>query len=179
MEFFGGWVHVWHMVKNGRDGEGKDLSGIGYSEYSLKGQLVQKWKIIQGKCWLCQGINHATITGPKLFRRSLLNRNFFRGIVKPSDLNRGKEGVLSILTAHYTNAADTMFNHRLNRFSSTIVHFTKPMPGAQMLILHCVFITGTRFRPLSLELPKPLFPIAGYPLIHHHIEAASKVCYHL
>ncbi|CAB3980282.1 Mannose-1-phosphate guanyltransferase alpha [Paramuricea clavata] len=34
---------------------------------------------------------------------------------------------------------------------------------------------GTRFRPLSLELPKPLFPIAGYPLIHHHIEACSKV----
>ena len=38
-----------------------------------------------------------------------------------------------------------------------------------------LFITGTRFRPLSLELPKPLFPIAGFPLIHHHIEACSKV----
>lgn len=34
---------------------------------------------------------------------------------------------------------------------------------------------GTRFRPLSLELPKPLFPVAGYPIIHHHIEACSKV----
>ncbi|XP_028402885.1 mannose-1-phosphate guanyltransferase alpha-B-like [Dendronephthya gigantea] len=34
---------------------------------------------------------------------------------------------------------------------------------------------GTRFRPLSLELPKPLFPIAGCPLIQHHIEACSKV----
>jgi len=34
---------------------------------------------------------------------------------------------------------------------------------------------GTRFRPLSLHLPKPLFPIAGFPLIHHHIEACSKV----
>lgn len=34
---------------------------------------------------------------------------------------------------------------------------------------------GTRFRPLSLDLPKPLFPIAGLPMIQHHIEAAVKV----
>eukprot|EP01100_Stratorugosa_tubuloviscum_P005032 TRINITY_DN2289_c0_g1_i1.p1 TRINITY_DN2289_c0_g1~~TRINITY_DN2289_c0_g1_i1.p1 ORF type:complete len:445 (-),score=194.49 TRINITY_DN2289_c0_g1_i1:83-1372(-) len=30
---------------------------------------------------------------------------------------------------------------------------------------------GTRFRPLSLELPKPLFPIAGHPILYHHIKA--------
>lgn len=34
---------------------------------------------------------------------------------------------------------------------------------------------GTRFRPLSLELPKPLFPVAGFPIVYHHIEACSKV----
>jgi len=34
---------------------------------------------------------------------------------------------------------------------------------------------GTRFRPLSLDIPKPLFPVAGFPMIYHHIEAASKV----
>ncbi|TPP63462.1 GDP-mannose pyrophosphorylase [Fasciola gigantica] len=34
---------------------------------------------------------------------------------------------------------------------------------------------GTRFRPLSLELPKPLFPIGGFPVIYHHIEAFSKL----
>lgn len=34
---------------------------------------------------------------------------------------------------------------------------------------------GTRFRPLSLQLPKPLFPIAGVPLIEHHIEQLSKL----
>lgn len=30
---------------------------------------------------------------------------------------------------------------------------------------------GTRFRPLSLDVPKPLFPIAGLPIVQHHIEA--------
>lgn len=34
---------------------------------------------------------------------------------------------------------------------------------------------GTRFRPLSLELPQPLFPIAGAPILQHHIEACAKV----
>lgn len=34
---------------------------------------------------------------------------------------------------------------------------------------------GTRFRPLSLDLPKPLFPIAGIPVIQHHIEALIKI----
>lgn len=34
---------------------------------------------------------------------------------------------------------------------------------------------GTRFRPLSMDLPKPLFPIAGSPMIYHHIAALSKV----
>lgn len=33
---------------------------------------------------------------------------------------------------------------------------------------------GTRFRPLSLELPKPLFPIGDKPMIEHHIEACTK-----
>ncbi|XP_060684169.1 mannose-1-phosphate guanyltransferase alpha-A [Hemiscyllium ocellatum] len=34
---------------------------------------------------------------------------------------------------------------------------------------------GTRFRPLSFEVPKPLFPVAGVPMIQHHIEACAKV----
>lgn len=33
---------------------------------------------------------------------------------------------------------------------------------------------GTRFRPLSLDLPKPLFPIAGKPIIDHHLEQLAK-----
>ncbi|XP_046701318.1 mannose-1-phosphate guanyltransferase alpha-A isoform X2 [Silurus meridionalis] len=34
---------------------------------------------------------------------------------------------------------------------------------------------GTRFRPLSFEVPKPLFPVAGVPMLQHHIEARAKV----
>ncbi|XP_068625030.1 mannose-1-phosphate guanyltransferase alpha-A [Battus philenor] len=34
---------------------------------------------------------------------------------------------------------------------------------------------GTRFRPLSLDTPKPLFPLAGLPLIQHHIAACAKL----
>ena len=36
---------------------------------------------------------------------------------------------------------------------------------------------GTRFRPLSFDVPKPLFPVAGYPIIYHHIDALSKVSF--
>ncbi|XP_043097056.1 mannose-1-phosphate guanyltransferase alpha-B [Puntigrus tetrazona] len=34
---------------------------------------------------------------------------------------------------------------------------------------------GTRFRPLSFEVPKPLFPVAGVPMLQHHIEACAQV----
>ncbi|KAL1457550.1 hypothetical protein WDU94_007766 [Cyamophila willieti] len=36
-------------------------------------------------------------------------------------------------------------------------------------------LKGTRFRPLSLDAPKPLFPVAGLPMIQHHIEACVQV----
>ncbi|GAB7363443.1 hypothetical protein MBLNU230_g3717t1 [Neophaeotheca triangularis] len=34
---------------------------------------------------------------------------------------------------------------------------------------------GTRFRPLSLDLPKPLFEVAGHPIISHCFAAITKV----
>ncbi|KAI4336084.1 hypothetical protein L6164_014658 [Bauhinia variegata] len=34
---------------------------------------------------------------------------------------------------------------------------------------------GTRFRPLSLNIPKPLFPLAGYPMVHHPISACKRI----
>jgi len=30
---------------------------------------------------------------------------------------------------------------------------------------------GTRFRPLGLDIAKPLFPVGGKPLIYHHVSA--------
>ncbi|EWC46440.1 putative mannose-1-phosphate guanyltransferase [Drechslerella stenobrocha 248] len=34
---------------------------------------------------------------------------------------------------------------------------------------------GTRFRPLSLDLPKPLFEVAGHPIIWHCLTAVAKI----
>ncbi|RVX72518.1 hypothetical protein B0A52_03708 [Exophiala mesophila] len=34
---------------------------------------------------------------------------------------------------------------------------------------------GTRFRPLSLDVPKPLFDVAGHPIIWHCLKAVSRV----
>lgn len=34
---------------------------------------------------------------------------------------------------------------------------------------------GTRFRPLSLNIAKPLFPLAGFPMVHHPILACKKI----
>ncbi|KAK3668182.1 hypothetical protein LTR22_000867 [Elasticomyces elasticus] len=34
---------------------------------------------------------------------------------------------------------------------------------------------GTRFRPLSLDLPKPLFEVAGHPIIEHCFAAVTRV----
>ncbi|KAI9818862.1 MAG: Proteasome subunit alpha type-2 [Pycnora praestabilis] len=34
---------------------------------------------------------------------------------------------------------------------------------------------GTRFRPLSLDVPKPLFDIAGHPILWHCLQAVAKV----
>jgi len=34
---------------------------------------------------------------------------------------------------------------------------------------------GTRFRPLSLDVPKPLFPLGGIPILTHHLQALAKV----
>ncbi|XP_057759710.1 uncharacterized protein LOC130980094 [Arachis stenosperma] len=34
---------------------------------------------------------------------------------------------------------------------------------------------GTRFRPLSFDIPKPLFPLAGQPMVHHPIAACKRI----
>lgn len=45
---------------------------------------------------------------------------------------------------------------------------------ARILIFY-FYYTGTRFRPLSLNSPKPLFPVAGIPMIEHLIKACVEV----
>lgn len=35
--------------------------------------------------------------------------------------------------------------------------------------------TTTHFRPLSLNVPQPLFPLGGKPMIYHHIKSCSQV----
>lgn len=35
--------------------------------------------------------------------------------------------------------------------------------------------SSTEFRPFSMTLPKPLFPIAGRPLIYHHLASLKKI----
>ncbi|KAI9356693.1 nucleotide-diphospho-sugar transferase [Pilaira anomala] len=49
------------------------------------------------------------------------------------------------------------------------------MPLYKAIILVGGPSRATRFRPLSLNVPKPLFPVAGAPLISHHLAALSKV----
>eukprot|EP00898_Chlorokybus_atmophyticus_P000856 jgi/Chlat1/1771/Chrsp134S02093 len=34
---------------------------------------------------------------------------------------------------------------------------------------------GTRFRPLSFNLPKPMFPLAGRPMLYHPVVACKKI----
>eukprot|EP00871_Galdieria_phlegrea_P004911 jgi/Galph1/5420/GphlegSOOS_G4009.1 len=49
------------------------------------------------------------------------------------------------------------------------------LPKTKAIILVGGASKGTRFRPLSLDLPKPLFPLGGKPMIEHHIEACARI----
>ena len=50
-----------------------------------------------------------------------------------------------------------------------------PSPVVKAVILVAGPQKGTRFRPLSLNLPKPLFPVAGVPVVAHLIRALANV----
>jgi len=49
------------------------------------------------------------------------------------------------------------------------------MGGIKGIILTGGPSKGTRFRPLSLDSPKPLFPVAGKPLIFQHLKACARI----
>ncbi|XP_030877222.1 mannose-1-phosphate guanyltransferase alpha isoform X6 [Leptonychotes weddellii] len=66
------------------------------------------------------------------------------------------------------------------RTSVTLLGFILRIAVAVATMLKAVILIGgpqkgTRFRPLSFEVPKPLFPVAGVPMIQHHIEACAQV----
>ncbi|KAK4636097.1 putative mannose-1-phosphate guanyltransferase [Fulvia fulva] len=48
-------------------------------------------------------------------------------------------------------------------------------PSTKAVILVGGPSRGTRFRPLSLDLPKPLFEVAGHPIIEHCFAAITRV----
>ncbi|KAI9665895.1 MAG: Proteasome subunit alpha type-2 [Bathelium mastoideum] len=48
-------------------------------------------------------------------------------------------------------------------------------PSTKAVILVGGPARGTRFRPLSLDVPKPLFDVAGHPIIEHCLNAVAKV----
>lgn len=50
-----------------------------------------------------------------------------------------------------------------------------PINRAEMKALILVGGFGTRLRPLTLSLPKPLVPFANMPMVMHQIEALVKV----
>jgi len=45
------------------------------------------------------------------------------------------------------------------------------------LFFFFLLFVGTRFRPLSFNTPKPLFPLAGQPMVHHPISACKRVSF--
>ncbi|PKS11332.1 hypothetical protein jhhlp_003094 [Lomentospora prolificans] len=59
--------------------------------------------------------------------------------------------------------------------SLQVPHRGKEQPLTKAVILVGGPSRGTRFRPLSLDVPKPLFEVAGHPIIWHCVSALSKL----
>ncbi|GJN08706.1 hypothetical protein PR202_ga26658 [Eleusine coracana subsp. coracana] len=53
------------------------------------------------------------------------------------------------------------------------------MAGSEQRVVAVIMVggptKGTRFRPLSLNVPKPLFPLAGQPMVHHPVSACRRM----
>ncbi|CAL1357894.1 unnamed protein product [Linum trigynum] len=53
------------------------------------------------------------------------------------------------------------------------------MEGSEEMVVAVIMVggptIGTRFRPLSFNVPEPLFPLAGHPMVHHPISACKRI----
>ncbi|PNY19948.1 mannose-1-phosphate guanyltransferase [Tolypocladium capitatum] len=56
-----------------------------------------------------------------------------------------------------------------------MAHRPKDQGATKAVILVGGPSRGTRFRPLSLDLPKPLFEVAGHPIIWHCLSSIARV----
>jgi mannose-1-phosphate guanylyltransferase len=56
-----------------------------------------------------------------------------------------------------------------------MAHRTKDNNSTKAVILVGGPSRGTRFRPLSLDVPKPLFEVAGHPIIWHCLSSIDRV----
>ncbi|KAF4344514.1 mannose-1-phosphate guanylyltransferase [Fusarium beomiforme] len=56
-----------------------------------------------------------------------------------------------------------------------MAHRTKDQGATKAVILVGGPSRGTRFRPLSLDVPKPLFEVAGHPIIWHCLSSIARV----
>ncbi|EFZ02321.1 nucleotidyl transferase [Metarhizium robertsii] len=56
-----------------------------------------------------------------------------------------------------------------------LAHRSKDQGTTKAIILVGGPSRGTRFRPLSLDLPKPLFEVAGHPIIWHCLSSIARV----
>ncbi|KFG82803.1 GDP-mannose pyrophosphorylase [Metarhizium anisopliae] len=56
-----------------------------------------------------------------------------------------------------------------------LTHRSKDQGTTKAIILVGGPSRGTRFRPLSLDLPKPLFEVAGHPIIWHCLSSIARV----
>ena len=79
------------------------------------------------------------------------------------------------LDRHVTTNQITTNNTNTKNSRSLTANFVLRMVFLKAVILIGGPQKGTRFRPLSLGIPKPLFPISGIPLVQHHIEALARV----
>ncbi|KAG4306463.1 hypothetical protein PORY_000451 [Pneumocystis oryctolagi] len=104
--------------------------------------------------------------------------------VKRNTINNEKLFIDEYSSSDSDNEIDYLLQENPKEILPTFhknIQIKKPRKKSRHILLEIAIIlvggpsSGTRFRPLSLDIPKPLFPIGGKPMIWHHLVALSKV----